>query len=78
MSFHTITFSGDLSTWDMVLLCISMGLVKKLEYFNEFPSLAMLLKFLTFLHCKTGHLKGGNMTNIGLGHNFGNNNTILL
>jgi hypothetical protein len=51
---------------------------KKIEYNSGNSHLAMLLKFWTFLQCKTGHLKGENMINIGLGHNFGNINMILV
>jgi hypothetical protein len=51
---------------------------KKLEYTSGNSHLAMLLKFWTFLHCKTAYLKGGNMTNIGFGQNFGYGNAMLV
>ncbi len=64
------------------LVCCVVAMCKAnakqiIQYFSGNSNLAMILNFGTFLLCKTGHLKGEIMMNIGLVHNIGNINAIL-
>ena len=62
----------------MVAFRCDKTITKISEYSAKNWCLDMLLKFWTFFYCKTGHLEEENMINIGLGHNFGNINAILV